>query len=141
MAEPQERLADYARLAVRVGLNLQPGQRLAVNCLVEHAPLVRAVAREAYAAGASFVDPLYNDQQVRRFHIEHADDDALGWSPPWLVERIEQLRRDGGALLSIGGNPEPELFADLDGARVSRSRMRTLAEATLAATDGSCNWS
>ena len=63
-------LAAYARLAVRVGVNLQPGQRLAVNALLEHAPLVRAVAAEAYEAGASYVDVLYVDQHVRRAHIE-----------------------------------------------------------------------
>jgi aminopeptidase len=141
MATDGDRLAEYARLAVRVGLNLQAGQRLAVNCLVEHVPLVRAVAREAYAAGACFVDVLYSDQHVRRAHIEHADDEHLGWSPPWLVERLQQLGRDGGALLSIGGNPEPELLADLDGARVSRARMRALAEASLELTNGRCNWS
>ena len=45
MTTSQERLADYARLAVRVGLNLQPGQVLAVNALLEHAPFARAVAR------------------------------------------------------------------------------------------------
>ena len=44
-----ELMAAYARLVVRVGLNVQPGQRLAVNCLVEHAPLARVVAAEAGA--------------------------------------------------------------------------------------------
>jgi aminopeptidase len=135
------RLAAYARLAVRVGVNLQPGQRLAVNALIEHAPLVRAVAREAYEAGAVYVDVVYGDQHVRRAHIEHATDGALGWSPPWLVERLDSLGRDGGALLSISGNPEPEIFADLEGVRVAGARMRAVAEANLRLVDGLCNWS
>lgn len=134
-------LADYARLTVRVGVNLQPGQRLAVGCLVEHAPLARAVAAEAYAAGASYVDVYYSDQRVRRSHIEHAADDVLGWSPPWLVKRLTDLGADGGALLGVTGNPEPELFADLDGGRIARARMRELSEASLGLTDGLCNWS
>ena len=135
------RLAAYARLAVRVGLNLQPGQQLAVNALVEHAPLVRAIARESYEAGARHVDVHYTDQHVRRAHIEHAEGDALGWSPPWLVERLDALGRDGGALLMITGNPEPEIFGDLDGGRVAHARMRTLSEASLRLTGGLCNWS
>ena len=57
--ENDDRLSAYARLAVRVGVNLQPGQRLAINALVEHAPLVRVIARESYEAGASYVDVLY----------------------------------------------------------------------------------
>ena len=47
----------------------------------------------------------------------------------------------GGALLAITGNPEPELFADLDGERVGKSRMREVAEASLRLSDGVCNWS
>ena len=44
-------------------------------------------------------------------------------------------------MLAITGNPEPELFADLDGGRVARARMREVAEASLRLTDGACNWS
>jgi len=138
--EVDKRLEQYARLAVEVGLNLQPGQTLAVNALLEHAPFAREIARQAYAAGARYVDVLYSDQHVRRAHIENADDDALGFSPPWLVQRLDELGRTGGALLAITGNPEPELYADLDGSRVARSRMRAVAEASLRLTDGLCNW-
>jgi aminopeptidase len=127
-------------LAVRVGANVQPGQTLVVNALVEHAPLVRAVADEGYAAGARYVDVGYADQHVRRTHIEHASDEALDFSPPWLVERIRRLGETGGALVSITGNPEPELFADLDGERVGRARMRELAAEALKLTDGLSNW-
>jgi len=141
MTSSPDILADYARLTVQVGLNVQPGQVLAVNALLEQAPFARAVAREAYAAGARFVDVLYTDQRVRRVHIQRANDEALSWSPPWLVQRIESLGTEGGALLGISGNPEPEVFADLDGARVGRARMRALSEASLRLTDGLCNWS
>ena len=134
-------LADYARLAVRVGVNLQPGQRLAINGLLEHAPLVRAATGEAYAAGASYVDVSYSDQHVRRAHVEGAADDMLGWSPPWLVERLRTLGEDGGALLSLSGNPEPDLFRDLDGGRVARARMREVVEEGHRLTDGLINWS
>jgi aminopeptidase len=134
-------LAAYARLAVRVGVNLQPGQRLAINGLLEHAPLVRAAAAEAYAAGASYVDVSYGDQHVRRAHVEGAAEDMLGWSPPWLVERLRSLGEDGGALLSLSGNPEPDLFRDLDGSRVARARMRDVIEVGYRLTDGLINWS
>ena len=55
-ADADARLRAYARLAVEIGINLQPGQRLAINALVEHHPFVRAVAEAAYEAGASYVD-------------------------------------------------------------------------------------
>jgi aminopeptidase len=135
-----ERLEKYARLAVQVGLNLQPGQTLGINGLIEHAPLVRAITREAYTSGARYVDVLYSDQHVRRTHIELAEDERLDYSPEWLVRRLRDFGEIGGALCAITGNPEPELFADLDGERVGRARMREVAEASLALTDGLCNW-
>jgi aminopeptidase len=140
MPDAAARLDRYAQLAVQVGLNLQRGQTLGINALVEHAPLVRAIAREAYAAGARYVDVLYSDQHVRRAHIAGAADDDLSLSPSWLVDRLTTLGETGGALCAISGNPEPELYADLDGERVGKARMREVAEASLKLTDGLCNW-
>src|SRR5258707_7094750 len=100
-----DRLQKYAHLAIRVGVNLQPGQILAVNALVEHAPFAREIARAAYEAGASFVDVQYADQHVRRAHIANAAVDQPGYSPPWLVERYDELGRVGGALHAISGHP------------------------------------
>jgi aminopeptidase len=140
VTDADQRLETYARLAVQVGLNLQPGQTLGVNALIEHAPLARAIARQAYESGARYVDVLYSDQHVRRAHIAAAADDALGYSPPWLVSRLRELGETGGALVAITGNPEPELYADLDGERVGKARMREVAEESLKLTDGLCNW-
>ena len=75
------RLERYAELIVRVGTNIQPGQTLFVNGLVDHAELARAIARAAYEAGARYVDVRYSDQHVRRTMIELADDDVLTETP------------------------------------------------------------
>ena len=141
MTDRSELLTVYARLALEVGVNLQRGQLLEIDAPVEHAAFVRHLAAEAYAAGASFVDVQYLDQLVRRAHIEHADEERLGWSPPWLVERARALGREGGALLVVRGDPYPDALADLDGTRVAHSRMRELAEAKLELTEGLANWS
>jgi aminopeptidase len=138
---PDGRLRDYAQLAIKVGVNLQPGQRLAINAQVEHHPFVRAAAEAAYEAGASYVDVYYADDLVRRAHIEHVPETELGWSPPWLIERVDSLREDGGAVLSITGSPNPTIFSDLDPERVARSRMHDLRVATLRLSDGLVNWS
>lgn len=141
MSAAEDRLRKYAQLAVKIGVNLQPGQVLAVNAFLEHAPFAREIARAAYEAGASFVDVQYADQHVRREHIANAAEDQLGYSPPWAVERYDEIGRIGGALLAISGNPEPELYSDLDGERVGKARMKEVAEASLRLSDGLCNWS
>ena len=47
---------------MRVGANVQEGQDVVVTCLVEHAPIARAVTREAYRAGAQHV--IFNLRSV-----------------------------------------------------------------------------
>ncbi len=133
MLTGDERLEAYARLAIEVGANVGAGQDVWIIAFPEHAPLARAMARAAYERGARFVEVDYRDQHVRRAQIELADDDMLDWTPPWALARAEYVIERRGVLVQITGDPEPELFADLDGARVARSRMRALMERYLQA--------
>src|SRR5579875_3766325 len=112
-AELDPRLERYAELTVNVGASLRPGQTVFVDALVEHAPLARAVARAAYAAGARYVDVLYHDQHVQRALIELGPDEALDHSPAWQVQRMRA--NAGNVAVGTSGNPEPDLLADLDG--------------------------
>ena len=121
--ETTTRLAAYARLAVQVGVNLQPGQRLAINALVEHAPLVRAVAREAYEAGRALRRrPLRRPARAARAHRARPRRRARLVAAVARRAARRRSARDGGALLAITRQPEPEIFADLDGGRVARAR-------------------
>jgi aminopeptidase len=135
------RLDTYAQLAIEVGLNLVPGQDLQITGLLEHHPFVRAIAGAAYAAGARYVDVNYVDQHVTRARIKHAPEDSLDWAAPHKIKQIEDLGAKKGALVSITGNPEPDLFRDLDGRRVGLTRATKLSEAHLRQiTDGTINW-
>jgi hypothetical protein len=89
------RLAAYARLVVLTGTGLQPDQELLVHASLEHAPLVRAISVQAYRAGPRYVDVLYSDPWMRRALVDHAPEDSLGWTPPWMVERLERATQRG----------------------------------------------
>jgi aminopeptidase len=121
-----ERLERYAELAVRVGTNVQPGQEVFIHALVEHAELARALVRQAYAAGASYVSLLYDDDHVRRALIELGPDEALTYSPAW--EKMQAESTAGNAMLATMGKSEPELLADLDGERIGRAIPLEIAE-------------
>jgi aminopeptidase len=118
----------YAELVVRVGANVQPGQLVDVIARVEHAAVARAVARAAYRAGAAYVDVYYSDQHIRRALIEHAAEDLLSWTPPWLLKRAKQVGDERAAVVALTGDAEPNLLADLPGDRVGKARMLALAE-------------
>ncbi len=136
-----ERLRGYAELAVRVGANVQPGQDVVVTCLVEHAEIARAVAREAYRAGAQHVIVLYGDLHVRRAAIELGPESEIGWSAPYLLDWYRRWPSENPAVVSLTGNPTPELMADLDPALVGRSDPREIRAAALEAIGGRhVNW-
>src|SRR5881227_1777826 len=107
MAAGDERLERYADLVVRVGVNIGPGQPLLVLASLEHAPLVRAIARAAYRAGASSVEVNYGDAFVRRALIELGPDEALELTHPWRLQQMRELADANGALIQIAGEPNP----------------------------------
>jgi len=129
-----ERLERYAELVVKVGANVQEGQEVFLFPDLAHHDLARALTRQAYRAGASYVHVLYNDGHARRALIELGPDEALTYSPGWLKEFVSSI--SGNAMIATTGDPEPELLADLDGERVGRAvpqevvqiRMQQLAE-------------
>jgi aminopeptidase len=121
-------LKRYADLVVRVGANVQEGQDVNIRGYVEQAGFVRALAVAAYDAGARYVTAEYDDQYVKRELIVHADEEILEWTPPWTLERLEHFARVGGATIGVTGDPNPDLFADLDGARVGKARPKQAAE-------------
>ena len=125
------RLHALAELAVKVGANVAEGQYVLVTALIEHAPLARAIADVSYELGARYVDVHYVDQHVRRSMIEKGSDEVLEWSPDWAVKRIDDLGKENGALITITGDPDPELLSDLDQARIGKARPVKIAEAHL----------
>src|SRR3954462_15277497 len=111
MSDPAEgHLRAYARLRVHAGVNLVAGQELLVDAQLEHAPLARAIAEEAYAAGARYVDVSYGDRWVHRAFVATADDDLLGWTPPWKLTRLERAIEDGAAVIGISADSGADVF-------------------------------
>jgi aminopeptidase len=109
-SEVDNRIDRYAELVVRVGVNVQPGQPVVLMCLVEHTELARAVAEQAYRAGAARVEVLYTDDYVQRSALTHAPEEALTSSSPWRFELLLELGQAHGALIRLTGNPNPNIF-------------------------------
>jgi aminopeptidase len=116
----QDLLDRYARLVIRVGINLEPGREVVVRAMIEHAPLVRALVKAAYEAGARRVEVEYEDLEVLRSQIGLAPDDAVGTAPRWMFERLADVREERRAQVFVIGFP-PDMFGGLDPARVARS--------------------
>ena len=132
----------YAELVVRVGANVQPGQLVDIVAGPEHATIVREIARASYSAGARYVDVRYVDPHLRRALVESpAGDEVLSWTPPWLLSRERTFGDEAAAVIALRGDAEPDLLADLPGARVGRARMVELAaEVSRQTNEQLTNW-
>jgi aminopeptidase len=134
-------LDRYAELLVHTGVNLEQGQELFVDAYVEHAPLVRAIARAAYRAGAKRVDAFYADKHVDAAMVELAAEEEIERAAPWLIRRAGQIEERRGALISLAGDPAPRLLDDVDPKRVAIPRARDLiAERIRIALSDNVRW-
>ncbi|CAN5569565.1 aminopeptidase [soil metagenome] len=117
MTLDQDRIESYAALVVHVGANVQRGQEVLLSADVAHAPIARAIAEQAYAAGASRVRVEYSDPYVRRSALRHAPEEALTSHSRWELDRLEEWTRTGMASIRLTGNPDPHVFDGIDPAR------------------------
>ncbi|MGG5888045.1 aminopeptidase [Falsiroseomonas sp. HC035] len=123
----ETRLDKLAALAVKVGLNLQPGQELVMTSPVEALPLVRRIAVHAYQAGATLVTPLIGDDEVALARYRHAAPEAFDVAPGWLFEGMAAAFRGNAARLAVVGE-SPTLLAQQDPEKVARAnRARSIA--------------
>jgi aminopeptidase len=109
-------LQIYAELTVKVGLNLQPGQRLLVigplangGASLEAAPLVRRIAASAYQAGAPLVEALWGDEALLLARFQNAPRDSFNQFSTWLPKALVEHAEAGHAVLSVYAN-DPDLL-------------------------------
>ena len=135
-----ERIQRLAELTVRFGANVQPGQVVAVAAETGHEEIARAVAEQAYAAGAKFVDVYYYDPHVKRSRLRHVRDEDLDYVPPWFGERQIRLGELRGCRISLAGSTTPRLFDDVDPGRAGRDQFPALKESLAVTNARTTNW-
>ncbi len=140
-ADPDERCRALARLAVRVGANVAPGQDVVVLAYdVTQAPIARAVAAEAYATGARYVSVVYWDQQVKRSRLLTAPADSLAFVPDWWEAMIRECLERRSAFIALWGDPDPSLLADVDAERAGADHMPLTGSIFAMFSSGEVNW-
>jgi aminopeptidase len=116
----EAKLDRLAEVAVKVGLRLQPGQNLLMTAPVVALPLVRRIARHAYAAGAGLVTPILSDEEVTLARFRNAPDASFDQAAGWLYEGMAKAFDANTARLAIVGD-NPMLLSGEDPQKVSRA--------------------
>lgn len=113
-----KKLNDYAKLCVKVGINIQPGEPLVINAPVEGVEFVRLVAKHAYEAGASEVHVNWNDGILTKLKYENAPMEVFENFPKWYADGLEDYAKKGAGFLSISAQ-DPELLKDADPKKIA----------------------
>jgi len=140
MTLEQDRVDAYAALVVQVGANVQPGQEVLLQADVAHREIARAVAEQAYAAGASRVRVEYYDPYVRRSALRHAPEGALTSASRWELDRLDEWTRTGLAFIRLTGNPDPHVFDGIDPARTVLVSKELAAKSRQMTLSGEVQW-
>ncbi|MFX1570189.1 MAG: aminopeptidase [Promethearchaeota archaeon] len=125
-SEFEKNLDKFAEIIVKIGLNVQPGQRLLIGgptaytygTPIELAPLVRLITKKAYQIGARFVEVFWDDDQLRKIRFEQAPKDSFEEYPVWRTDCQYQFGSEGDAVLifvafnpDLLEDPDPDLMA------------------------------
>ena len=57
-------LSDYAKLIIKIGVNLQKGQGLEISCPTQKRDFAIALTKAGYKAGASIVRVRWQDEEI-----------------------------------------------------------------------------
>ncbi len=117
----EEKLQEYARLLVRVGLNVQKGQDLIISCPVECAYFARLCAAEAYAVGCREVVMNWHDDAMSRMKYLQAAEDVFETVPVWRERFFNDYAKAGAAYLAISAT-DPENLKGVDPQRIVKSQ-------------------
>ena len=90
----EQKLREYAKLIVKVGANVQKGQRVYLQMEVDQLPLAKAITEECYKAGASYVEMKWSCGEISKVHYQYASAEILGEVPHWQEERLKQMTVD-----------------------------------------------
>lgn len=109
----EEKLKEYARLAVVTGLAVKPGQEVMISASVEVADFVHLVMEQAYKAGASDVVVEWMDNEAAKLRYQHSYMEKISQCPEWTSLMRNTMAQRGAAFLSIRSD-DPRVLADVD---------------------------
>lgn len=105
-------LRKFAKLAVHVGVNVQPKQELFINASIEANEFVCMVAEEAYKKGAKKVNVNWISDKLNRINMENIDEKDFE-VPDYIVKRFEYIKENKACILSII-SPTPDLLEGIN---------------------------
>ena len=84
-------LRKYARLIVKMGVNIQKGQGAIIMAATDQAEFALLVADEAYKAGAKWIDMQWSNQEFDKLQLRKESVRTLTNVPEWQKARMQRM--------------------------------------------------
>jgi len=141
MALNKEEIQKYAEVIVRIGANVQAGQKVLLNVSVNQVPLAIAVTEECYKAGADKVEMTWTCDEITRMHYQYSPTETLSKVLPWEEEKARQMTVDFPVRIFID-DEDPDALAGIPAEKLSSvGRARTgVLKKYRDAIDGKHQW-
>ena len=141
MKVTQEVLKSYARLIVRSGADVRPGQTVLLFIAVEQAPFAALLTEECYLAGAKKVQLEWQSDPISRLHFQYADQEVLSEVQEWEEAKARQMTVDLPCRIFIESE-DPDALAGISPEKISAvgQRRARVLKPYRDAIDGKHQW-
>lgn len=118
----EEILKNYAKLIVKMGVNVQKDQDVVISASVEDAYFVKYVVEEAYLAGAREVVVDWNYQPLAKLDYQYQSVETLKELPEWYLKKQEYRVEKLPAMIHIISE-DPDGLSGIDQSKVLEVQM------------------
>ena len=117
-------LKAYAKLIVKVGVNVQKGQDVIINCNVDDNYFVQYVVEECYKAHARKVTVDFISDEIDRLKYKYEKVESLSEFPEWLHKKWEYYLDKLPARIYIDSS-DPDALNSIDQDKITEVRRIT----------------
>lgn len=120
MDRKQLLLEKLAKLAVKVGVNVQPNQLVFISSPLHSSKFAKLIAKEAYEAGAKKVFIDWADDELNRLYYTYASDETLCELPDWQLAKLKYMVDNNACRISIDSR-NPQAMKGIDLSKLMKS--------------------
>ena len=114
-------LRNYAKLIVKMGVNVQKGQDVIINASVDDNYFVKYVVEECYKAKARKVTVEWSSDDVARLHYKYQKAKTLGEVTDWRKAKLQHEVETLPARIYIESS-DPDALNGLDQDKITEAR-------------------
>ncbi len=114
-------LKKYAKVVVKMGINLQIGQDVIINISAKDYEFAEYLTEECYKLGARKVTVDFSTDKLGRLHQEHQSLETMSTVPNWVEEKQKYLCETLPCMIYVDSS-DPAAFEGLDMQKMMQAR-------------------